>query len=169
MIDSSDLVHSIAYNHIVLNMANWIIHECSILSYEIELFSTKTNSSQEISYKNETTMIKIGQLDPNEHYQLNVKVQTEAGESLETILFQTMDEPVSRRTQIEQSLIVIAISLFIVVSILILMKIYRRRSTQTGKLNNELHESFTFQCESFRYNYSSEDTTKTCSLLIKFE
>ncbi|CAF0912627.1 unnamed protein product, partial [Adineta ricciae] len=131
VIDSSDLVQSIAYNHIMLNMANWIIHECLILSYEIQLFSTKTNSSREISYKNEITMIKIGQLDPNEHYQLNVRVQTEAGESVKMISFQTMNETVSRRTQIEQSLIVIVISLFIVVSILILMKIYRRRSGQT--------------------------------------
>ncbi|UJR10325.1 hypothetical protein I4U23_014531 [Adineta vaga] len=137
LIDSSDLVQSISSNYIILNMNNWIINECSILSYEIELISSKTNFSRYISHTNENSMIKIDQLQSNEYYELNIKVNSQAGENFQTISFQTTNEKLAGKTKLEQILMLSAFLLCLFILILIIMKIYRRRLRQTDSFINQ--------------------------------
>jgi len=132
LIESSDLLQTISSNYIILNMANWIINECPILSYEIQLLRSKTNLSQYFSYKNEFNEIKIPNLRSDEDYQLNIKVNSQAGENTEIISFRTTNEKNQIKTNNEQIIIIITSFLLILVLIVFIMKFCRRCLKKTG-------------------------------------
>jgi hypothetical protein len=113
-------------------MANWIINECPILSYEIRLLRSKTNLSQYFSYKNEFNEIKITNLRSDEDYQLNIKINSQAGENTEIISFRTTNEKNQIKTNNEQIIIIITSFLLVLVLIVFIMKFCRRCLKKTG-------------------------------------
>ncbi|CAF3429449.1 unnamed protein product [Rotaria socialis] len=91
-----DLIETISNNFIVLNMSNWIINQCLILSYDIELSSlantTDNDQHRYYSFKNNFETIRIANLQPNQDYQLHIKVNSQAGETIKIILFRTAND-----------------------------------------------------------------------------
>ncbi len=130
LIEPKDLFETISSNYIILNMEKWMIDECPILSYEIELFPIKNSSERNFNrYISSENRIQIANLQSNQDYQLNIKIHSEAGEKLERISFRTIDNKHRikiKHQQIIFLMIFIASFLFTFVFILILMKILKK-------------------------------------------
>jgi hypothetical protein len=130
LIEPKDLFETISSNSIILNMEKWMIDECPILSYEIELFPIKNSSERNFNrYISSENRIQIANLQSNQDYQLNIKIHSEAGEKLERISFRTIDNKHRikiKHQQIIFLMIFIASFLFTFVFILILMKILKK-------------------------------------------
>jgi hypothetical protein len=96
LIQSTDLIEAISNHFIILTMSNWIINQCSILSYEIEIFPIRNSSEIHLhryyTFKNHFQTIKIDNLQSNEDYQLNIKVISQAGETMKIISFRTTND-----------------------------------------------------------------------------
>ncbi|CAF1446454.1 unnamed protein product [Adineta steineri] len=161
LIESSDLVQTVSNNYIILNMANWIINECSILSYEIELLTSKTNLSRYFSYKNDLNELKIDNLQSNEDYQLNIKVNSQAGENMEIISFRTTNEKTSIKSRMEQFFILIICLLLIFILISFIVKFSRRNLRKTDLFINQKRKLKPVLCTSnstnFRKTWSKTD------------
>jgi len=144
LIQSTDLIEVISNNFIILTMSNWIINQCSILSYEIEIFSIKNSSETNLhryySFKNHFQNIKIDNLQSNEDYQLNIKVNSEAGETIKILSFRTTNDnyQLNSKTKNPYLIIIIIIISFIFtlissIIIFILIKFCRLHLKNTGK------------------------------------
>jgi len=131
-------------------MGKWIINECPILSYEIEIFpitnSSEINFNRYISTKNQ---IQIDNLQSNQDYQSNIKIYSQAGEHIERISFRTIDDDNEIRIKNQQILLImisVASFLLIFVFILIIMK-FLKKTGLYKKDNNDL--SYVQNLESF--------------------
>lgn len=93
LIQPNDLIETISSTFVVVNMSNWIINRCSILSFDIEIYpkvnSTEQNLHQFYSFKNHLKRVQIDNLYPNQDYQLRIKVNSQAGEIVKFISFRT--------------------------------------------------------------------------------
>lgn len=128
--EAKDLFETISNNYIIINMAKWIIDECPILSYEIEIFpiknSSEINSHRYISSKNQ---IQIDNLQSNQDYQLNVKIHSQIGENIEQIYFRTKNNDDQIRIKNQQILLImifIASFLLMFVFILLIIKLFKK-------------------------------------------
>jgi hypothetical protein len=115
-------------------MANWIIDECPILSYDIEIFPTmNSNLKRYYSFKNQLNAIKIDNLQTDEDYQLNIKINSQSGENIERISFRTTN---NNQIKINNQHILIIISigafLFVFVLIMIVIKFCRQYLKKSG-------------------------------------
>ena len=91
-IDSADIFKTITHDHIILNVNQWLIITCPIISYEIEYYPLENLSQIETNrYLPSIDFIRIDHLQTNTEYQLNVKVSSEAGENFQGITFRTKD------------------------------------------------------------------------------
>jgi hypothetical protein len=118
MIGSNDLLETISNNYIIVNMANWIIDECPILSYEIEIFPIiNSNLKRSYSFKNQFNEIKIDNLQIDEDYQLNIKINSQAGENIERVIFRTMNNKINN----QQIFILVCIGSFLIIFVLIII------------------------------------------------
>jgi len=144
LIQSTDLIEMISNNFIILTMSNWIINQCSIISYEIEIFpinnSTEINLHRYYSFKNNFQNIKIDKLQSNQDYQLNINVQSQAGEIIKMISFRTTNnnQEFNFKTKNSYLIIIIIIISFIftlitTIIIFILIKFCRLHLKNTGK------------------------------------
>jgi hypothetical protein len=113
-------------------MEKWIINECPILSYEIEIFPIKNSSEIHFNrYISSKPQIRIDNLESNQDYQLNVKVRSQAGENIERIFFQTIDDNDDNQIKIKNqqiifSMIFIVLFLLIFIFILIIIKFLKK-------------------------------------------
>ena len=144
LIQSSDLIELISNNFIILTMSKWIINQCLIESYQIEIYpiknSTDLNLHRFYSFQNSIDQIKIGNLQSNEEYQLNIKVNSQAGETIKIISFRTtnVNSPVNSKTKNPYFILITIIISFIFTLILsiiffILIKFCRLHWKNTGK------------------------------------
>ncbi len=144
LIQSTDLIEAISNHFIILTMSNWIINQCSILSYEIDIFPVKNSTDIHLhryySFKNNFQTIKIDNLQSNEDYQLNIKVISQAGETMKIISFRTSNEnahsnPKSKNPYIIIVIIIISFIFTLISSIIvfILIKFCRLHFKDTGK------------------------------------
>ena len=144
LIQSTDLIEAISNHYIILTMSNWVINQCSILSYEIDLFplknSSETNLHRYYSFQNHFQSIKIDNLQSDEDYQLNIKVNSQAGETTKMISFRTTNDnfQFNSKTKNPYLIIVIIIISFIFtlissIIIFILIKFCRLHFKDTGK------------------------------------
>ncbi|CAF2759126.1 unnamed protein product [Rotaria sp. Silwood2] len=139
LIQSKDLIETISNNFIILNMSNWIINQCLILSYDIELFpiinSTNNNNNNNnnnlhryYSFKNNFKNFRINNLQTNQDYQLHIKINSQSGEIIKIILFRTTNDnqQMNLKTKNSYIIIILVISLIFIfillISIFILMK-----------------------------------------------
>lgn len=133
-------------------MSNWIINQCLILSYDIELFpitnSTDKNHHRYYSFKNNFKTIRISNLQANQDYQLHIKVNSQAGETIKIILFRTTNEnkDSNLRTKSSYFLIIIIVS-FIILCVLsliifILTKFCKIHIKKAGKFFDEFLYKF---------------------------
>jgi hypothetical protein len=134
VVESNDLLQTISNNYIIVNMANWIIDECPILSYDIEIFPTmNSNLKRYYSFKNQLNAIKIDNLQTDEDYQLNIKINSQSGENIERISFRTTN---NNQIKINNQHILIIISigafLFVFVLIMIVIKFCRQYLKKSG-------------------------------------
>ena len=91
-LESVDLFRTIAHDHVILNINQWIIPTCPILSYEIEYYPRENLSRIESNhYRSPIDFIRIDHLQSNTDYQLNVKVTSESGENFQGLSFRTKD------------------------------------------------------------------------------
>lgn len=89
-IESADIFHTITDDHIILNLNQWLIITCPILSYEIEYYPLQNLSQIETNrYLPSIDIIRLDHLQSNTDYQLNIKVSSEAGVNLHGITFRT--------------------------------------------------------------------------------
>ena len=92
LISPEKFVENISNNCIILNMTNWIIDQCHILSYEIEICSVINSNENNLNryslFKNEFNNMKIDNLQSDNDYQLTIKIYCQAGDYIETISFQ---------------------------------------------------------------------------------
>jgi len=111
-------------------MRKWIINECPILSYEIEIFPIKNSSEIHFNrYISSKPEIQIDNLESNQDYQLNIKVRSEAGENIERIFFRTINDDNQikiKNQQIIFSMIFIALFLLVFIFILIIIKCLKK-------------------------------------------
>jgi len=144
LVQSTDLIEIISNNFIVLTMSNWIINQCSIISYEIELYpiknATDINVHRFYRFKSTVEKIQIDDLLANEDYQLNLKVNSQAGETVKVLSFRTTNENLQKpfKTKNPYLIITLTVVAFIIVVILavlafILLKFCRLRLKNTGK------------------------------------
>jgi hypothetical protein len=152
LIQPKDLIETISNNFINLNMSNWIINQCSILSYEIELFpirnSTEISLHRYYSFKNHLKNIQIDNLQSNEDYQLHMKVHSQAGEIIKTMSFRTIDDNPSSNSKSQNHYIIILILIlsfiFALISLIIIffsIKFCRLHLTKAGKYKeNHLYQ-----------------------------
>ena len=118
MIGSNELLETISNNYIIVNMANWIIDECPILSYEIEIFPViNSNLKRSYFFQNQSNEIQIDDLQIDENYQLNIKINSQAGENIERIIFRTRNNKINN----QQIFILICISSFLIIFILVII------------------------------------------------
>ncbi|UJR35713.1 hypothetical protein I4U23_028463 [Adineta vaga] len=96
LIPSKELIETISNNFIILNMSNWFINYCSILSFEIELFPTRNSTARNLhqfySFKNHLKTIQLDNLLSNQDYQLQIKINSQAGEIIKIISFRTTND-----------------------------------------------------------------------------
>jgi hypothetical protein len=141
-------------------MSNWIINQCSILSYEIDIFPIKNSSEIHLhryyTFKNNFQTIKIDNLQSNEDYQLNIKIISQAGETMKIISFRTTNENFysNSKTKNPYLLIIIIIISFIFtlissIIIFILIKFCRLHFKDTGNNTNQSFESEFFCLDLF--------------------
>ena len=178
LIQSTDLIEAISNDYIILTMSNWIINQCQILSYEIEIFplktSNQTNQHRSYSLKNNFQTIKIDNLQSNEDYQLNLKIYSQAGEATRILSFRTTNDLHQLSSKSKNPfliLIIIVISfIFTLISaiiVFILIKFCRLHFKDTGKRKPFISKrtiNAKFLCRSF---YRSNKKIKThYSLLL---
>ncbi|CAF3590109.1 unnamed protein product [Rotaria sordida] len=157
LIESKDLLRTISNNYIIVNMANWIIDECPILSYEIEIFSIKNsnenNFNQYFSFKNPLNEIKIDHLQSDHDYQLNIKINSQPGEKLQRISFRTTKTNTQiklKHKQILRFLLLTIISfLLIFILIFIIMKFCQQHLKKTKLFTNQNKTSKSILCSSY--------------------
>ncbi|CAF4143011.1 unnamed protein product [Rotaria sp. Silwood2] len=129
LIESKDLLRTISNNYIIVNMANWIINECPILSYEIEIFpiitANENNLNRYFSFKNQLNEIKIDHLQSDHDYQLNIKINSQAGDKQEIISFRTTKNNNQIKLKHKQILLFLLLTMisFLLVFILIFIMI----------------------------------------------
>ena len=127
----------ISNNFIILNMSKWIINQCLILSYNIDIISLINSTNkfhQYYSYENNLKHIQINHLQSNQDYQLYIKINSQAGEIIKVLPFRTMNNNnqtiFKRKTSykiIKITIIsIISLILVIIIIICILIKIYRQ-------------------------------------------
>jgi hypothetical protein len=146
LIQSTDLIELISNNYIILTMSNWIINQCSIISYEIDLFPIKNSTEinhdhRSYSFKNNFQNIKIDNLQSNEDYQLNIKINSQSGEIIKILSFRTTNDNQQFNSKTKNSYIIIIIiiisflfTLIIAIIIFILIKFCRLHLKNTGDL-----------------------------------
>ncbi|CAF4516635.1 unnamed protein product [Rotaria sp. Silwood1] len=168
LIQSKDLIETISNNFIILNMSNWIINQCLILSYDIELFpvinvtnnNNNNNNNNKLhryySFKNNFKSFRINNLQSNQDYQLHIKINSQSGEIIKIILFRTTNNNQNMNLKTKNSytiIIIMTISLIfmiiISISIFILMKFCRFKLKkpnlfleQTRKLKPVMYSSY---------------------------
>ncbi|CAF3435968.1 unnamed protein product [Rotaria socialis] len=136
---SKDLIRAVSNNYIILDMAKWIINECPILSFEIEIIPIKNsdgnNLNRYFSFKNELNEIKIDHLQPEHDYQLNIKINSQPGENFQIISFRTAKD--TNRISIKYSqrifLVLLTMILFMLtlLFVFILVKLCEKRWMKT--------------------------------------
>jgi hypothetical protein len=112
LIESKDLIETISNNFIILNMSNWIINQCLILSYEIEIFPTGNSTLHRFyTFNHNLQQIQINNLQSNEEYQLHIKVNSQSGEVIKQISFRTTNysNPTNSKTKNQYIIIIIVI------------------------------------------------------------
>lgn len=150
LIHSTDLIEMVSNNFIILTMSNWIINQCLILSYDIELFPIKNSSEIDLhrfySFKNNFQEIKIDNLEINQDYQLNIKVYSQAGETVKIISFRTTNnnQQLNSKTKNPYLIIIIIIISFLFTLILsiilfIFIKFCRLHLKNSGKYRNKFY------------------------------
>lgn len=94
---------NISHDSFILNINQWLIPTCPILSYEIEYHPLENLSQIESNrYFPPIEFIRIDHLQSNTDYQLNVKITSEAGEVFQRISFRTKDSRQYHRRQNQQ-------------------------------------------------------------------
>ncbi|CAF0794841.1 unnamed protein product [Rotaria sordida] len=131
LIQSKDLIETISNNFIILNMSNWIINQCLILSYDIELFpiinSTNNNNNNNnnnlhryYSFKNNFKNFRINNLQSDQDYQLHIKINSQSGELIKIILFRTTNDEKQMNLKTKNSYIIIIVIIISLIFIFIL-------------------------------------------------
>ncbi|CAF1590596.1 unnamed protein product, partial [Adineta ricciae] len=96
LIQSKELIETITDHFIILNMSNWLINQCSIISFEIEISPVRNSTEQALhqfySFKNHLKSIQIDNLQSNQDYQLQIKVNSQAGEIIKIVSFRTTND-----------------------------------------------------------------------------
>lgn len=135
-----DLFEMVSNTYIILNIDKWIIDECPILSYEIEIFPIKNssdiNSNRYISSK---SLIKIDNLEPNQDYKLDIKIHSQSGENIERISFRTKNNDDRIKIKNQQILFImlfIASFLLIFVFIALIWKLFKKTGLYKNHKNN---------------------------------
>ena len=141
LIQTKDLIEIISNNYLILDMSNWIINQCLILSYEIEIYPFGNSTLHRYyTFNNNFQQIRINDLQSNIDYQLNIKVNSQAGQIIKQISFRTTDNPnqMNSKTKTHYTIIIIVIISFVFTLILsiiifILIKFCRLHFDKNGK------------------------------------
>ena len=144
LVQSTDLIEAISHDSIILTMSNWMINQCAILGYDIEIFPLKTSNEthqhRSYSLKNNFQTIKIDHLQPNEDYQLNLKLYSQAGETMRILSFRTTNDLQQMNSKSKNPfliLIIIIVSFILTlisgIIIFILIKFCRLHFKDAGK------------------------------------
>ncbi|CAF0823910.1 unnamed protein product [Rotaria sp. Silwood1] len=157
LIQSKDLLRTVSNNYVIVNMATWMINECPILSYDIEIFpiknSDENNLNRYLSFKNQINEIKIDHLKSDHDYQLNIKIHSQAGEKLEIIPFRTTknnNQIKLKHKQIFLFLLLTIISFVLIfILIFIMMKFCQHRLKRTELFNGQTKTSKPMFCSSY--------------------
>lgn len=140
VIQPKDLIRTVTDNYIILNMAKWIINECPILSYEIEIVPIKNsneyNSNRYFSFKYPLNEVKIDHLQSDHQYRLNIKVNSQPGENFQSISFRTEKSFDQMKMKYSQHFILIIFTLtcfmLIFLAIFVLLQLRQKRLKRTG-------------------------------------
>ena len=158
-------------------MSNWLINQCSIISFEIEIFPVRNSTEQALhqfySFKNHLKSIQIDNLQSNQDYQLQIKVNSQAGEIIKIVSFRTTNDQnltKSRSPNYYIIIIIIAASclLALISSIIVFIsiKFCRLHWKNAGKYPEVGFFPRKISNQLFRYISWSNTKTKTSHLLI---
>jgi hypothetical protein len=122
-------------------MEKWIINECPILSYDIEIFPIKNSSEIHFNrYISSRNQIQINNLQSNQDYQLNIKIHSQAGENIERISFRTINDDDQIKIKNQQILFIMLFtaSFLLIIVFLLIIKNLLKKTGLYKRDNNDL-------------------------------